>query len=701
MSLPVPRESHDEIEPEARTEAASEPLDRHSGHPAPRGDLASAFRRNWLFLSIICLIGLSIRLDFLVSNNFVIDADEAIVGLMAKHFLEGNGLPVFYYGQHYMGSFEPLLVSGVFAIFGISSAGLQSVPLAFSIALIPLIFAIAFEVSNVRVARLASLLAAIPPTSLVVWSGKARGGFLEIVFIGALAIWLTVVWLRASHPKPALTGLVWLTLGFGWWVNNQVIFFMLPIAFFMGARVLGSPASARRWLEACGLAATSCCAFLIGGLPFWIYNIQNGMASFGMFHSAEGGDLLEHWQGLFSTALPIVLGARRFWDSSDIFPFASYGAWVVYGALAIFLIALRRREIAQLLRLRVDPGQPLELLGMFVICCLCVFACSSFGYLVQAPRYLLPAYVGIFVLTAWTIDRLSASSRALAALALASILSLNLLSSYYPRRAIPGEPFVELGERVAKDHSELIDWLTSRGHGWVRTNYWIGYRLAFESGERVRFLHGSHPYNVRIPSYAKDAEDEPLEHMPMVLVPAQARLIRAGLKAIGLSYEEITLSGYVVIHSVRPPKELHRLAPGQMRVDASHNPAAAPSAVDGDPNTRWGSAHPQVPGMVYRVRFPAARSIKGLEMTLADWASDFPRNLAIELILEDGSHQRLWSKDAYQGIMRYLEYGSPRFEKEVPFEVYVEPIKVLGFDLIQLGNHPILDWSISELSVYE
>ena len=47
-----------------------------------------------------------------------LESDEAVVGLMAKHISEGRELPVFYYGQPYLGSLEAFLVAGSFKLFG-------------------------------------------------------------------------------------------------------------------------------------------------------------------------------------------------------------------------------------------------------------------------------------------------------------------------------------------------------------------------------------------------------------------------------------------------------------------------------------------------------------------------------------------------------------------------------------------------------
>ncbi|MCB0311130.1 MAG: glycosyltransferase family 39 protein [Bdellovibrionales bacterium] len=193
------------------------------------------------FLLVSIVLALVLRVDFQMANDFTIDSDEAIVGLMAKHILEGHEIPTFYYGQEYMGSFEPLIVSAVFAVFGISETTLKAVPIGFSIIFLVLVYAIGNELGGRYVARVAAFLAAISPSTLLIWSAKARGGFIEIMCIGSLAFLLTIYWLKKERVSYGLTLAIGGILGFGWWVNNQVIYFMLPIGFAFLARSLHEP----------------------------------------------------------------------------------------------------------------------------------------------------------------------------------------------------------------------------------------------------------------------------------------------------------------------------------------------------------------------------------------------------------------------------------------------------------------------------
>lgn len=70
-----------------------------------------------VLLTAFVLAALILRMHLLVGSDFVIDSDEAIVGLMARHIRAGMGIPIFYYGQPYMGSLEALLAAGSFLLF--------------------------------------------------------------------------------------------------------------------------------------------------------------------------------------------------------------------------------------------------------------------------------------------------------------------------------------------------------------------------------------------------------------------------------------------------------------------------------------------------------------------------------------------------------------------------------------------------------
>ncbi len=646
-----------------------------------------ALRKDAWLLSLAILIGTGLRLDLLLATNFRVDADEAIVGLMAKHIMEGGPIPVFYYGQHYLGSLEALLAAAVFAAAGVSEAALKIVPLLFSIGLIPVLYLLTLDIWNRRAARIAAFLTAICPSMLLLWSGKARGGFIEVVFLGALSFVLLVRWLKSDKPPAAGSILIGLLLGFAWWVNNQAIYFIVPAGIWMTLRFLPSIRPVIRH----GMFGSL--AFFIGGAAFWNYQLRHEFITFGMFGASQPGDIFAHAGGLFGTALPIILGARRYWQETDLFPGASLLVWLAYGtALAVVLWERRSGILSLAGRLRIDRRRPVELLLFFMLFVLAVYCVSPFGALAKDPRYLLPLYIGIIVTASIAADAAAAHKPLFGALFAVSIAALNGASLYVNGRAVPGEPHVYEGQRVSPDHAELVKWLESRGIEWIRTNYWIGYRLAFETREKVRFALFGEPQQVRIEQYQREAEQSGLLRLPLVLVPAQTAAVRQALDALGYVYAKTSVSGYDVIHEIHPRQSnLQPLAGELLKVEVSSSPAKSIFAVDGDINTRWGSGEHQRPGMRFAAALESGGPIRGLRYVLGRWSHDFPRGLRI--ILEDKQGRRVELCDPQRFSAVQYFGGSEYF-------FYFDPIDVRRVLLLQEGEHPVFDWSIAELTLY-
>ncbi|MCB0335877.1 MAG: glycosyltransferase family 39 protein [Bdellovibrionales bacterium] len=651
----------------------------------------------FVFLALIILVAALYRFDFLVASQFVVDADEAIVGLMAKHILEGAALPVFYYGQHYMGSLEAILASWSFALFGVSGLALKLVPLACSLILIIVFYEFLLVATSKQVARVGAVLMAVPAPTLVIWSAKARGGFIEILLLGTIAFLWYFRWL---HSKPKNWNYFYGTafiLGVGWWVNNQIIYFMLPVGLF----------SILFWVlrfswSTAGHMMMAWVAFFIGGSPYWIYNLNNKFVSFQMFHAAEEGGFFEHLAGFFETALPILLGAKRYWQTQDVIPYASVFVFGLYGLLCAGIIILVFRSMTGLtLRALVGvdstvSGKRLRLIQCIVFVALyalgvvAVFSASSFGYLVAAPRYLLPLYVGLFALAAIVIGGLNLPLRSFG---LCALLLVHLACAYSGQRAIPGEPFIYKGERAAKSHDALISWLAKHNITWIRTNYWIGYRLAFETSEKVRFAVFQNPYQIRIPAYQSVARSLDYDRLPLVLTPHQSEVVRIALEAQGFVFRESAVGGYVVLYGIEPSVQLVQPLDIDVRnLSVSSGDELKANLIDRDDTTRWGTGMPQKPNMFIELTFPQPQAIRGLTLDLGHWTHDFPRGLRIETHGAFGA-KILISEDQYQAI-RYLR------EDEPSFTIYRNLDQVAGLKIIQTGNDEIFDWSLAELEVF-
>src|SRR5688500_11240361 len=85
-----------------------------------------------LWAGIAAVAGIAIRVWLLRLPTGVLDSDEAVVGLIARHALYDREFSTFFWGQAYGGTIEPLLAVPGFAIFGPTVFALKAVPILLS-----------------------------------------------------------------------------------------------------------------------------------------------------------------------------------------------------------------------------------------------------------------------------------------------------------------------------------------------------------------------------------------------------------------------------------------------------------------------------------------------------------------------------------------------------------------------------------------
>ncbi len=166
-------------------------------------------RNAWVAAAVVFAVALLARLPRVMSPWLVLDGDEAVVGLMAKHLLEGREFPVFFYGQSYgFSGIEAAIGAVSFALFGVFDWAL-----AFGMAVFWSIGAAFFALAAIalvrspRVGLWIGLVYAVAP-AWIVWSVKARGGYTTAATFSAIALWLLVTGRHRSWGHGLIVGLV-------------------------------------------------------------------------------------------------------------------------------------------------------------------------------------------------------------------------------------------------------------------------------------------------------------------------------------------------------------------------------------------------------------------------------------------------------------------------------------------------------------
>lgn len=618
--------------------------------------------RDTLFLILLSVLSGLNRYIFLKTSNFSIDADEAIVGLMGKHFIEGGNVSVFYYGQHYMGSLEAILAGLSFSTLGISSFTLKLVPFLFSIFFIWCVFVLTNRIYGRAPAWIAAILCAFPAQILVDWGAKARGGFIEIVVLGALSTILFLEWFETRKLKKLfLCGFI---LGVGWWWNNQIIFFVTALGIY-GIFSLKK----NEFLKTGFTALTS---FLIGGLPFWAYNIKHNFISFKTFSETAGGKFLTQAEGFFTHSIPMLAGVKRFYHDLDLIP---------YGSIALLVIVL-----LILYRVIKDSKKGLILLLIFLATFL-IFSASSFGHLYKAPRYILPLYVAWFPFLGVGIYLWWVRSKIIGACLFVILIGFQLSSVYLGGITVPGEPLAYKKDRVVRDSSELLEFLDKNKIHFVRTYYWVGYKIAFESKEKVRFYPFGDPVSFRIDSYKDEGIDLGLETLPIIVTPSQAKQVEESLSILKIASKREDLNGYTVFYDLKADNRINQSFP--LTLSATHNEAELSNLTDRNDQTRWGTKAAQKTGMALRLKLDSPRTVCALRLDLDRWETDLPVGVEIEGKLGD-QKVSLIKAHLFQGLYPILRSSRGGV-------LFFEPVLVDKIILTVKTPFPPFDWSFSEI----
>ncbi|MBN1953604.1 MAG: glycosyltransferase family 39 protein [Anaerolineae bacterium] len=504
--------------------------------------------RFWLLFVAAATAGF--RLVLLALQRVPFDGDEAIVALMARHILQGER-PWFFYGQNYMGSLDAYFIAGAFALLGESVWAVRLVQVALCTATTLVLYAVARRLTDDHAAaRAASLLWALPPLLLTVYTTVSLGGYGEMMLIGSLLVW----WGHRLGGEDRRRWGLWLgwglIAGLGFWVLALVVVYLAPTALWLlwqHAR----PANGRlRSLPWPGyLLATA--GFALGSLPWWLG--QGYVAFAGLVDGAAGDPFLAavgmRLRNFFVLGLPALFGLRFPWSVSGP------PLWMGAPVLALYLGAL-----GYALR-RARSGMPLSgrlLLWGIAGALFLGFTLTPYGG-DPSGRYFLPLYLPLFIFVADVLSALQRRVGRLAWLPLVILLAFHLFGTVQAARTYPPGISAHFNPDAWVDHrcdQALIAFLQDHDGSRGYANYWISYPIAFLSGEEVilepRLPYKStlryNPGDNRYAPYGEQVEASVARVYVTTDYPPLNALLRERFAALGVGYRETEIGRYHVFY---------------------------------------------------------------------------------------------------------------------------------------------------------
>jgi hypothetical protein len=476
-------------------------------------------------LGALALIGAALVLRLVLIQNWPpLNSDEATFGLMARHIAYQGKLPIYMYGQNYMGALEAYVGAASFHIFGPSTATLRlGLVLLFALFLWCL-YLLATRLWGRGVALLSLAVFAAGTKEIFERQLPVLGGSVDTLVFGTLAVLLATQLAlsggraRANAPgRVALWGTWGLDAGLGLWSHVLV----LPWLLFSFALLV---AFCRREIRTRAMAALIA-GLILGLSPVIAHDISAGQSSittvFSTYRATGAGASLAHATvgrqvaATILVSLPLATGAgplcslspQDAWPLSDRSSSHTVACTVVHGlwsagitglwglALVLTLLPLfrlwRRRQAVNECEGREDLIRRCARLAV-----LAGAGATVVAYVLSpspaidprgASRYLVGGGIAVPALLALLVRPPHiASSWWRGVVRATSYGCLTLLFVLM----VSGVQQVMGAER---DYASWLDWrqhaqvddLLQRGVTRVYTDYWSCDRIAFQSNEQI------------------------------------------------------------------------------------------------------------------------------------------------------------------------------------------------------------------------
>ena len=434
-----------------------------------------------------------------------VDSDEAVPGLMARHFLHGEFSP-FYWGQTYGGTAEVALIAAVFLIVGSHAIVLRLVPLVLYAIGALLVWRIGRRTIGEPGATVAGLLVWLWPPYFV-WRSTREYGYYGVLLVCGLTLVLLALRLRERPSLLDATGFG-IALGVGWWCSPQIVLVAVPVLAWMAWRCRGVV----RYLPALVVGAA------VGASPWIVANVRSGWASLTLTPDYAVEPFRSRLHGIFEDGLPEVVGLRvpmtQQWFPNPVLGHVAF--WLLLAAL--LATAVRRRG-------------SLELVAAIAVSVPFLAALSKYTSFHLEPRYLglLAPVVALLFAALLTDIRLGAIGVALAtALSVVGLVRLLDAGGFTPG----GAPTT-----VAPAIREL----DRHGATRAQADYWVAFRIMFQTRERIIVEPNQ---SSRYPRYNESVAQDP--HPARIYIAGSEDLSRDRPFLRRSGYEPIAAGPYVL-----------------------------------------------------------------------------------------------------------------------------------------------------------
>jgi hypothetical protein len=427
------------------------------------------------------------------------NGDSAIFGLMAKKIHDGKGFDVFFWGQNYMGPLTPALAAAIRRTM-LDPAGLGAEGGTLSLRLASMseiAFGICFYFLGLMrlfgrtIAAAAGLWMAIGPPFFIRLSAVPRGPEMSFALSSVLFFLASGA---LTRPRPLLDRPLGhvafgLLAGLGWWMNQTIVFVLLPVAAlvffrsapFRGFLRVGSPGGppSHSWRGWARFLAPLLCGFVLGHSPVWMGRMLG-------WYEPALGTVVPPWQptGLLARSIRFLgTDSWRFVGLDGLAPPPVLAAAAL--VFLSFILVKYGRRLNRSLRTEPPRFEGLDLVGAIVASGAAVFFLQNLDS--SQIRYLAPVLPAALALLLVSFAEAANLLRRKIPAGFVALVSggLALLATVFLSRQARG---VVTGILLEPDPRAPLKTITEEGYTVCHAGYDTAYTLQFLSDERVRFI---------------------------------------------------------------------------------------------------------------------------------------------------------------------------------------------------------------------
>jgi len=348
-----------------------------------------------LFTGLALVVGIGVRIYAAWTLKHVPMRDASIPMLMARHMSEGEPMPVFYYGQAYMGSMEALVSSWVMRIMGPTPFAACLGTVLLSVVALILTVQFAKSIAGPQAACFTAVLMIATSDASLYLSAHPRGGYMvmQVCGLGVLFCMSRVLRRLDDGQLPTWSWelpLAGFLAGVGWW-NLQLVVIYLLAAVLIGIPRLGRLIRRPDVYLAVG-------TFALGSMPWWWWNLTHGAESMSMNRSIG--------------TVELGVGMNRFVPQAlDMMGWKDPSAWMpLRVAAGMFLLCNALWMLSREgFRAPTPSHRSCRGLGAHLWVLAATFAIYSVSHFssFNTSRYLLPLYPSFAVLAGVVLSRMT------------------------------------------------------------------------------------------------------------------------------------------------------------------------------------------------------------------------------------------------------------------------------------------------------